>query len=165
MNKFCVVVVSLFYVTSAFAGQGDDYVCLNGGFLFNSTLNATIGFERELSYTDALEFYGEVGDRWEEDPVCGKVCRESFFKNYYWDGGVAYKKCLKRFKNSTLRFRFGPQMGAVRGRFFMAVECGLEYNVVLSNRVQLSVTQKNQVGFLHGDSFRNGLLVGLKIPF
>ena len=104
-------------------------------------------------------------DRWEEDPVCGKVCRESFFKNYYWDGGVAYKKCLKRMKNSTFRLRLGPQMGAVRGSFFMAVECGLEYNLVFPNRVQLSITQKNQVSFLHGDSFRNGLLVGLKIPF
>ena len=54
---------------------------------------------------------------------------------------------------------------AVRGNFFMGVECGFEYNLVLPNRVQLSVTQKNQVSFLHGDTFRNGLLVGLKIPF
>ena len=140
MKKVGLVLVSLLCVTTAFAGQGDGFLTLNGGFLFNSTLDATIGYERELSYTDALEFYGEVGDRWEEDPVCGKVCRESFFKNYYWDGGVAYKKCL-------------------------AVECGLEYNLVFPNRVQLSITQKNQVSFLHGDSFRNGLLVGLKIPF
>ena len=165
MKKLCLVMVSLLCVTAAFAGQGDGYLSLNGGFLFNSTLNATLGYERELSYTDALEFFGEVGDRWEEDPVCGKVCHESFFKNYYWDGGVAYKKCLKRMKNSTFRLRLGPQMGAVKGRFFMALECGFEYNVILPNRVQLSVTQKNQVGFLHGDSFRNGLLVGLKIPF
>ena len=165
MRKVGVLIVSLLSVTSAFAWEGDEFLTLNGGFLFNSTLNASLGYERELSYTDALEFYGEVGDRWEKDPVCGKVCRESFFKNYYWDGGIAYKKCLKRMKNSTFRLRLGPQMGAVRGRFFMAVECGFEYNVVLYNRVQLSVTQKNQVGFLHGDTFRNGLLVGLKIPF
>ena len=149
MKKLCLVIVSLLCVTTAFAGQGDGYLSLNGGFLFNSTLNATLGYERELSYTDALEFFGEVGDRWEVDPVCG----------------VAYKKCLKRMKNSTFRLRLGPQMGAVKGRFFMALECGFEYNVILPNRVQLSVTQKNQVGFLHGDSFRNGLLVGLKIPF
>ena len=165
MKKVGIIIVSLLCVTSAFAGQGDTYLTLNGGFLFNSTLNASLGYERELNYRDALEFYGEVGDRWEKDPVCGKVCRESFFKNYYWDGGIAYNKCLKRMKNSTFRLRLGPQMGAVKGRFFLAVECGFEYNVVFPNRVQLSVTQKNQVGFLHGDTFRNGLLVGLKIPF
>ena len=165
MKKLGFVVVSLFCVTSAFAGQGDEFFTLNGGYLYNNTLNATLVYERELAYTDALELYAEVGDRWEEDPVCGKVCRESFFNNYYWDGGIAYKKCIKRMKNSTFRFRFGPQMGAVRGNFFMALECGFEYNVVLPNRVQLSITQKNQVSFLHGDSFRNGLLVGLKIPF
>lgn len=165
MKKLAFVIVSLLFVTTAFAGQGDEFFSLNGGFLFNSTLNATLGYERELSYSDAMEFYGEVGNRWEKDPVCGKVCRESFFKNYYWDGGVAYKKCLKRMKNSMFRLRLGPQMGAVRGSFFMAVECGFEYNVVLPNRVQLSVIQKNQVSFLHGDTFRNGLLVGLKIPF
>ena len=84
MRKVGVLIVSLLSVTSAFAGEGDEFLTLNGGFLFNSTLNASLGYERELSYTDALEFYGEVGDRWEKDPVCGKVCRESFFKNYYW---------------------------------------------------------------------------------
>ena len=55
MKKVCLVIVSLLCVTTAFAGQGDGYLSLNGGFLFNSTLNATVGYERELSYTDALE--------------------------------------------------------------------------------------------------------------
>ncbi len=165
MKKSVLVIFSLLNVAVAFAGQGDQYFSLNGGFLFNSTLNATLGYERELSYTDAFEVFAEAGNRWEKDPVCGKVCTESFWSNYYWAGGVAYKKCLKRMKNSTFRLRLGPQMGAVNGNFFMALECGFEYNYVLPNRVQLTVTQKNQVGFLHGDTFRNGLLVGLKIPF
>jgi hypothetical protein len=45
------------------------------------------------------------------------------------------------------------------------VEGGLEYNYVFPNRVQFSVIQKNQVSFFHGDTFRNGLLIGIKIPF
>ena len=52
MKKLCLMIVSLLCVTTAFAGQGDGYLSLNGGFLFNSTLNATLGYERELSYTD-----------------------------------------------------------------------------------------------------------------
>ena len=49
--------------------------------------------------------------------------------------------------------------------YFLALEGGLEYNVILPGRVQLSIIQKNQVGFFHGDIFRNGLLVAVKIPF
>ena len=50
MKKVGLVLVSLLCVTTAFAGQGDGFLVLNGGFLFNSTLDATIGYERELSY-------------------------------------------------------------------------------------------------------------------
>lgn len=146
----------------AHAGNGDEFINLNAGFLFNSTLNATFGYERELSYSDAVELFGEVGNRWHKDPVCGHVCNESFWKDYYWGGGVLYKKQLRRFKNSMLRFRFGPECGAHTGRYFFALEGGLEYNYVFSDRMQLSIIQKNQVGFFHGDTFRNGIIIGLK---
>ena len=79
------------------AGEKDEYFTLNTGFLFNNTLNATFGYERELNYGNALELFGEVGNKWPG--------------------------------------------------------------------IQFSLIQKNQVSFLHGDSFRNGLLIGLKIPF
>ena len=89
----------------------------------------------------------------------------TLLKGYYWDGGLLYKYCLKKFKNSNLRLRFGPQFGAHTGDYFFAVEGGLEYNYVFRSGIQFSLIQKNQVSFLHGDSFRNGLLIGLKIPF
>lgn len=157
------VLFSLFLLVAAtlgaFAGDGDEYVNVNGGFLFNSTLNATLGYERELSYSDALELFGEVGDRWH------KAGGETTFKtDYYWGGGVLYKKSLKRFKNASLRLRFGPECGAHTGDYFFAVEGGFELNVSFPNRMQLSVVQKNQVGFFHGDSFRNGLLIGIRCP-
>ena len=165
MRKFLFPFCLALSVAIAHAGNGDEYVNLNAGFLFNSTLNATFGYERELSYSDAVELFGEIGNRWHKDPVCGHVCDESFWKDYYWGGGVLYKKQLRRFKNSTLRFRIGPECGAHTGDYFFAVEGGLEYNYVFQNRIQLSVIQKNQVGFFHGDTFRNGLIIGIKIPF
>lgn len=146
-------------IVGAYAGEGDEYVNVNGGFLFNSTLNATFGYERELSYSDALELFGEIGDRWHE--IDGET---SFKTDYYWGGGVLYKKSLKRFKNASLRFRFGPECGAHTGDWFFAVEGGFELNVSFPNRVQLSLVQKNQVGFIHGDTFRNGLLIGIRMP-
>ena len=109
MRKILLAGLSLLCVMTAHAGDGDQFFNVNGGFLFNSTLNATLGYEHELSYTDAVEVFAEVGDRWHRDPRCGLICRDMFKKDYYWGGGILYKKNLKRFKNSTLRFRLGPE--------------------------------------------------------
>ena len=160
MKKIVLAGLALLCVLTVHAGDGDQYFNISGGFLFNSTLNATLGYEHELSYSNAVEVFGEVGDRWHRDPRCGKICRDMFKKDYYWGGGILYKKNLKRFKNSTLRFRIGPECGAHTGSYFLTLEAGLEYNYVTR-----LVIQKNQVSFFHGDTFRNGLLIGLKIPF
>ena len=165
MRKMMMAALALWCAMTAKAGDGDKFFSLNGGFLFNSTLNATLGYERELSYADAVELFGEVGDRWHREPSCSSMSMDWFKKDFYWGGGVLYKRNLKRFKNATFRFRLGPECGAHTGDNFFAVEYGLEYNYVTANRLQLSVIQKNQVGFFHGDTFRNGLLIGLKIPF
>lgn len=63
-----------------------------------------------------------------------------------------------------LRFRFGPQFGAVQRNFFLGLEGGFEYSYVFQNGWEFTLIQKNNVNFLHGDTFRNGLLVGIKIP-
>ena len=68
-------------------------------------------------------------------------------------------------RNGTLRFRLGPQFGATQKKFFLGVEAGFEYSYVFQNGWEFSLLQKNNVNFLHGDTFRNGLLLGVKIPF
>lgn len=165
MKNGLLVFFFLMSVTLAKAGDGDQFFNLNVGFLFNSTLNATLGYERELTYGNAVEIYGEIGNRWHRDPMDGKIYKDTFWKDYYWDGGILYKKVLKRYKNSMFRARFGPQFGAHTGDYFFGVEGGFEYNYILQNGIQFSLIQKNQVNFLHGDTFRNGVLVGVKIPF
>ena len=84
---------------------------------------------------------------------------------YWWNAGLVYKHRLARYKNGMLRFRFGPQFGAVKHDFFIGLEAGFEYSYVFLNGWEFSVIQKNNVNFLHGDTFRNGLLLGVKIPF
>ena len=98
----------------------------------------------------------EAGNHWQE---------KDFWKGYYWDGGIVYKHRLVRYKNGMLRFRFGPQFGAVQKRFFIGLEGGFEYSYVFRNGWEFALIQKNNVNFLHGDTFRNGLLLGVKIPF
>jgi hypothetical protein len=165
MKKVSIALLCLLCAVFAQAGEGDQYWNVNAGFLFSSTLNASIGYERELNYGDAVELFGEAGNRWHRDPVCGKVCNDVFWKDHYWDGGLLYKKALKRYKNSQLRLRLGPVFGSHTGDYFFGVEGGFEYNYTFPCRVQFSVIQKNNVCFLHGDTFRNGLLIGIKVPF
>ena len=108
------------------------------------------------SYGNAVELFGEVGSHWQKD---------DFWKGYYWDGGILYKHRLARYKNGMLRFRFGPQFGATEKKFFFGLEAGVEYCYVFRNGWEFALIQKNNVNFLHGDTFRNGLLLGVKIPF
>lgn len=80
MKKIILLSIVLFSVLCAKAGEGDELIHLNAGFLFQSTLNVSLGWEKELAYDNAIEFFGEAGDRWTKDPECGKVCRKSFLE-------------------------------------------------------------------------------------
>lgn len=165
MRKLVILLLSLLSSVAVKAGEGDEFFNLNAGFLFQSTLNASFGYERELKYGNAFEIYGEAGDRWHKDKETGKIYSDTFWKDYYWDGGVLYKKSIRRYKNAVLRARLGAQFGAHTGDYFCGIEGGFEYSYVFRSGVQVAVIQKNQVNFFHGDTFRNGLCVGLKIPF
>ncbi len=143
-------------MTAIGASAQDGKLSVNAGFLFPSTLNATVGYERPLAYGNSVEVFGEAGNRWR---------KPDFWNGYYWDGGIVYKRRLVRYKNAMLRFRFGPQFGAVERKFFLGLEGGLEYSHVFRNGWEFAIIQKNNVNFIHGDTFRNGLLFGCKIPF
>ena len=157
MKKFLFTMVCAMTTICAF--ERDGKLTINAGFLFPSTLNATIGYEHPLSYGNAVEVFAEMGDHW-QTPVCHR-----FWKGYYWDGGWVYKHRLVRYKNGMLRFRFGPQFGATQRKFFLGIEGGFEYNYMFQNGWEFALIQKNNVNFIHGDTFRNGLLIGMKIPF
>lgn len=159
-------ILALFAITSlkVKAGVGDDFITFNAGYLYNNTLNASIGYEKELDYDNAIEVFGEAGDRWEKDDVCGKVCTKSFWRRYYWDGGVLYKKNVTRWRNSSLRVDVGPVFGAYRGNFFYGIEGSFEWSYVFRSGWKFVVKQKNNVGFRKGDTFRNGVTIGVKIP-
>lgn len=158
--SLCLLLAGL----QAKAGDGDKFFTANAGFLFRSTLNASLGYEHELTNGNAVELLGEVGNHWQRNPDTNKFDNANFWRGYYWDGGLLYKHRMAKYKNSALRFRLGPLCGANRGDYFFGVEAGLEYNLTFPSGVQLAFIQKNNVNFLHGDRFRNGLMVGLRIP-
>ncbi len=97
-------------MASITATAQENKIAVNAGFLFPSTLNATVGYERSFTYGNAVEVYGEIGNHW-------KSGEGQFWKGYYWDGGIIYKHRLHRYKNGSFRVRFGPQFGAVERKF------------------------------------------------
>ena len=157
MKRHIITMLAFIAVSTSIFAQGK--LTVNAGFQFPSSLNATVGYEHPLTYGNAVELYGEAGNHWQK-PVCHR-----FRDGYWWNAGLVYKHRLARYKNGTLRFRFGPQLGAVKHDFFIGIEAGFEYSYVFLNGWEFSVIQKNNVNFLHGDTFRNGLLLGVKIPF
>ena len=152
-----IILAMICAVASLGASAQDSKLTVNAGFLFPSTLNSTVGYERSFTYGNAVEIYGEIGNHWKSGP-------DQFWKGYYWDGGLIHKDRLHRYKNGSFRVRFGPQFGAVERRFFIGIEGGFEYNYVFQNGCEFSIIQKNNVNFLHGDTFRNGLMLGFKMP-
>lgn len=159
MKKIIFALVCTVITLGTSAQTSNGKLAVNAGFLFSKTLNATIGYEHPLSYGNAVELYGELGNHWQT------VTSQNFWKGYYWDGGVVYKHRLTRYKNGMLRFRFGPQFGSTQRKFFIGIEGGFEYNYVFRSGCEFSIIQKNNVNFIHGDNFRNGLLLGFKVPF
>ena len=156
MKKILMIICCAFAVLSASAQ--DKKLTLNAGFLFPNTLNAMIGYEHPLSYGNAWKSTA----KWES--LAGTHLLP-VLEGLLLDGGLVYKQRLARYKNGMLRFRFGPQFGATQKKFFLGVEAGFEYSYVFQNGWEFSLIQKNNVNFLHGDTFRNGLLLGVKIPF
>ena len=138
MKKFLII---LCCAAACIGASAQGKLAVNAGFMFPSTLTATVGYEHPLSYGNAVELYGETGNHWQE---------KDFWKGYYWDGGIVYKHRLVRYKN---------------GMLFIGLEGGFEYSYVFRNGWEFVLIQKNNVNFLHGDTFRNGLLLGIKVPF
>lgn len=153
-----LIAIIILSVSSIKAGDGEDRVGIHAGFLFPETLNASITYEHDLSYGNALDLMGEFGNHWQK-PVC---CQ--FWKGYYWDFGFGYRKRLTRYKNSILRLRLGGQLGANQKNFFLGCNLSFEYDYIFPSGIRFSIMQKNDFNFLHGDHFRNGLMLGFKFP-
>lgn len=157
MKRFLNILCALAAFIAVHA-QDTSRLNVKAGIQAPYTLDATIGYEMPVGNGNAIEIFGEAGNHW-QTPVCHR-----FWKGHYWDGGFAYKKQVRQYKNGNLRLTGGVYVGSDKGNVFFGAELGLEYNYVFSNNWVFTVTEKNNFNFLHGDLFRNGLMVGVKIP-
>lgn len=156
MHRFLFSLLSLFISLSAVAQSGYRHISVRGGFSFPETFHAQATYEQPLDLDNSYTLFGEIGAKhFEASPPRG----------YYWDGGVGYQQTLTRFKNARLRLTSEVHAGAATKDFFFGVGIGFEYSYVFLNGMSLVVHQTNQVNFLHNDTFKNGLLIGVSVPF
>lgn len=155
MKRILFSLVCALFSAVAMAGNGDEYFTVKSGFLFPQTGNIQLSYERGLDYDTYAEIFGELSSKF-------KKAEDG--KDYYWGGGFGLKKGLKRYKNSALYLTGEIHAGAYVKEFFFGAGLGLEYAYTFRSGLQFVIQQKNQVNFLHNDTFKNGVLLGLRIP-
>lgn len=163
MKKILFVFLLIFSVNT-YAGNGEKFLSISGGYQYKRTVNTLISLEFEKNYHNSYEFYVDLSTRYKTCSDCNKICSESFFDYRTFGVGAAYKPAIMRGKNSVFRFRVGADLGANETHFQAKITAGLEYSYSFRNRMQIFVMQKNDVCFWSRHTFRNGLLIGLKIP-
>lgn len=152
-------------MTGAKAGERDTYAGIHVGVAYPRIFNATLTYEKERAYHHAVEAYVDYFTQWSTCPTCDKVCRDTFWKQHYGLGvGLAYKPCVSRGKNTFSRFRFGADVGTCTRSFAAGLEVGYEWIYTLENRLQVVLQEKSEVTFWNKPRFKNGVLVGVRIP-
>ncbi len=166
MKKIIIVLLLMVGLGTAksYAGEGNVYFNLGGGWQYKNTITSMLSMEFETRYHSAWEVNINLSNEYRKCPIHNVIDSESFWYKQSFSVGGAYKGRLIRWKNSTLKYRFGVDLGAEESDFQLGLGVGLEYNYTLKNNMKLFVLQKNDFRFWAGDTFRNGLLIGIKIP-
>lgn len=164
MKKILCSMTLLLVACAVKAGNGDMFWNISGGWQWKNTVNVMVGFEKETKYHNAYELYVDLATAYETCPQHGIIDSKSFWAYKTFGIGGAYKPSFWRGKNSNMRLRMGADLGANRKGFQASIDLGLEYSYSFRSGVQIFVMQKNDFVFWTRDHFRNGLLVGFKIP-
>lgn len=167
MKKIWMLCVVLFGLLSpVVASDGDKFIQVGTGILYERGWDLTVGIEQETRYHNAWEYFGNVYLKWEECASCGHVCPESFWKSYNtWALGAAYKPALVRKRNSVGRARLGVSASSDKHEFLAGLHAGYEQNYTLRNGMILYWQVKSDLMINGKDLFRTGLVLGVKLPF
>ncbi len=158
MKRLFVILITMLSLSSIKADE-TSRIAINAGVFAPYTLDATIGYEHATGYGHSWVAQLEAGTHW-QTPVC-----HMFWKKNFWGGGIGYRYRLLRLKNGSFRIGGDVNCGAFAKRVTVGFDVLFEYNYTFSNNWQFSLSQKNAFNFLHHvDTFRNGLMIGLKIP-
>ena len=170
--KIYIILIIIFLQIHArsIAGDGDKFLNIGGGYQTNAIkwntniANLVIGYEMEGKHHNSWEIYFDFSTAYRKCPLCKEICTQSFFDYKTFGLGVAYKPAFIRGRNSLLRWRIGGDLGSNKRGFQCSFDFGLEYSYSFKNRMQIYIMQKNDLVFWSRDHFRNGFVVGFKLP-
>ena len=160
------LIAALSLMSDVLAGEGDLLVKASTGLAVQNTAWATLGVEWETRYHNAWEVYCDFGTAFrycETDHTY--FCDDAFWSYKTLGLGACYKPALYRWRNLNLRGSFGADLGVKEGyTFFLSLDVAAELTYTFHSGLQAFVMQKNEFCFWCRDHFRNGLIIGIKIP-
>ncbi|UZS00022.1 hypothetical protein [Chondrinema litorale] len=162
------------------AQKGFNYLDVAGGTMIKNQLVSEISYEWVGKYYSAHEVFLEYAiDKGDE--IFKKQNDKDFslqdtdnstdtiiynpndhIRNFMV--GYAYKPLITRNKNVALNLRTAGSTGTNELDFIASLSLGFELNVTFSNGWVWTLREKNQVVFYDPQSWRIGLLTGIKIP-
>lgn len=166
MKKIFLLCTVLFGLLSPMiASDGEKFIQLGTGVLYERGWDLTVGVEQETRYHNAWEYFGNVYLKWEECNSCGHICPDSFWKSYNtWALGAAYKPAFVRKRNSVGRARLGVSAGSDKYEFVAGLHVGYEHNYTLRNGMVVYWHVKSDLMINGKDFFRTGVVLGVKLP-
>lgn len=165
MKKILMVMILVIISNNAAkAGEGDTFFNVAGGWQWKNTVTALFSLEFETQHHNAWEISVDLANAYDVCPDHGIIDSKSFWNYPTFGIGGAYKPTISRGKNTTLRARLGGDLGGNRKGFQASIDIGLEFNYAFRNGMQFFVLQKNDFVFWTRDHYRNGVLIGLKLP-
>ena len=167
MKTYRIYILSLLclYATVLFAQNNSDRIMFGAGALYEKGFDVTLSWEHETEHHNAWEYFLNAYLKYADDPLAGHVTSDSFWNNYNtWSGGVAYKMCVVRCKNSYGTIRLGGSIGSDTYDFKGWINLGYEHDYALRHGWQLFWQVKTDFGIGTKDLLRSGVVLGIKVP-
>lgn len=153
------------FATTSHAQRNSGRLSLGAGLLCKNGMDITLGYEHEVNYRHAWEFFANGYLQWAECGPCGHICPDSFWRNYRTYGfGVAYKPCVVRGRNHYGTLRAGASAGSDTEKFLGGLHFGYEHNHVQRGGWTLYWQVKSDVMIKGADVLRAGVVLGVKLP-
>lgn len=173
-NTLAVMAVLLSGAAPSVAQTYSNHINIGTGYLFSRGIEVNLAFEHETKYHKAWEYFGNYYFQYADDPRAGHITSKTFWNNYrVIEGGVAYKPCVVRARNSHGNMRIGAGLGGKfetdeydneSSGFVYCIHAGYEHDYNLRHGWQLYWQLKADLTFRGKDAFRGGIGLGLKIP-
>lgn len=167
MKRILLIIITVFSLAyNANAGEGDLLLNVSGGLAYRKTAMANLAVEWETKYHNSWMVYLDAATIFEWCDIDQTyLCSKTFWDYRTLGIGGAWKPALYRWKNTNFKGGLGVDLGVKEGySFFLSVDLLFELNYSFKNRTQVFIQQKNDFCFWCKEHFRNGFMIGIKIP-